>query len=424
MLSSAGVLRVRHLVVVLQVVGHQLRHRLERLERHVAAQHAVQQLADRRRLHGAVVHCKARALPMLDDGQAAGRGGGVQPKAGGKLGLLAHIHPGEGEGVVAVLAAQRHQVLLPRKLLPVGKREHADGLRAAEAVRVCVLRVQAVEAGGRQLLGRLGRREGGQLRHALLALFAQREGVHRRLGRLERRRVLAVQARADNGKRARALLVGAADARHHERGEGLHAQALGNLRVRRRVRVAELDGLGPAVLVLGGEGGEPGGRAALVRPRRQQQHLGGAVLMQEPVGVQVRERRHQLAGRRARPGALLGKGHDRSRLARRLVVRRLGLVLAKGLDGGEALHVVLGAQRLVAVLVAVDGAQARGALQLLGRLLPLRRQLLAVPAPGRVELHHGHRVGSHHRLLKVVAGQREHIAALVVKRGRELQRAR
>ena len=76
--------------------------------------------------------------------------------------------------------------------------------------------------------------------------------------------------------------------------------------------------------------------------------------------------------------------HDALCRALALVVLRAVLVGAEHLDGGEALHAVLAAQALV--LVAVYGAHADQALERLGRLLVLGRQLLAVAAPRRVEL--------------------------------------
>ena len=54
-----------------------------------------------------------------------------------------------------------------------------------------------------------------------------------------------------------------------------------------------------------------------------------------------------------------------------LVVCWALLVLAKDLDCGEALDAILGADALVVVVVAVNGAEAGCALQLLRRLLPL-----------------------------------------------------
>lgn len=59
---------------------------------------------------------------------------------------------------------------------------------------------------------------------------------------------------------------------------------------------------------------------------------------------------------------------------------------AERLDGGEALDALGGAEALVGVVVAVDGGDLGQAVEVLGGLFVGGLEVLAVPAPGRVEL--------------------------------------
>jgi len=63
----------------------------------------------------------------------------------------------------------------------------------------------------------------------------------------------------------------------------------------------------------------------------------------------------------------------------------------------------------------VDSADLDNSLELLGSLLPLRCQVLAVAAPWRVELNEPQLVRLHDLLLPIVLGEEDDWASLVVE---------
>mmetsp|Transcript_29047 Transcript_29047/g.81868 ORF Transcript_29047/g.81868 Transcript_29047/m.81868 type:complete len:314 (+) Transcript_29047:674-1615(+) len=274
---------------------------------------------------------------------------------------------------------------------------------------VNVVGVQLGKAGGSQLLRGVRGGEGGERSEGLVVIVPQRNAVDGLLAGFDGLRALEASQVGEGGVEATALLPRASDPGNDEHWELLQLEVCGNLRLRVNVCVGKLHGPLLAILVLDRQGGDPTGSLAF--PLGEQNHLGCVVLVQEEVGLQVLEGCDQLAGGCPRPNALFNKADDGICLPTLLVIGGALLVVAKGLDGWEALDAVLGAQAFL--IIAVHSSKACNAVQLLGGLLPLWSELLAVTTPRGIKLHEPIVLGLQH-LLKVVLCELLHRVVTVV----------